>query len=255
MAVHITSLTAAADRRQNPYFVSTKMVDEREVNESGDGYLGGLGDRFTVYRTMPVPYNFVFQLDIWTSNVEQKMQIVEQIMMLFNPSVDLQTSDNALDWTYVTFAQMEETITWSSRAVPAGSTDEIDVASMTFLIPSWINPPAAVIQRKAIETIIANIRAVSELPSNDSDFEWTSGTLVAQEIITPGNHVVRINGNTATLLGSGGVLLNEDGEVYRVKNNPHTSPHEHNTNKYKYCFFKFTWKFKHMLHTVSIPCA
>jgi hypothetical protein len=217
MAVHITTIVASPARRQSPTFVSTKMVDERALNESETAYTGELGDRYTVYRHMPVPYDFTFQLDIWTSNTDQKMQLLEQIMMLFNPSIDLQTSDNALDWTAITFAQLEDTITWSSRSVPLGTDDAIDVASMQFLVPFWINPPAAVIHRKAIETIVTNIRAVQDLPADDSDFEWENGDMLAQDIITPGNHVIRVDGNTITLLGAGGSETDPNDEVYPWK--------------------------------------
>jgi len=214
MSVHITSVNMAPDRRQSQTLVRTDLVDEREFNFEEGKYTGELGDRFTVKRIMPVPYNFTFQLDIWTSNQDQKMQIMEQIMMLFNPSIDLQTSDNPLDWTAITFAEMQDAITWSSKTVPFGTDEQIDVASMQFLIPYWINPPAEVTKRKAIETIIKNMRSVAELPEDDSDYSWEQGDLLAQIIITPGNHVISVEGNEITLLGEGGVELDENGDVF-----------------------------------------
>ena len=215
MSVHITSINMAPDRRQSQTLVRTDLVDERKFDfEEGKYIPNELGDRFTVKRIMPVPYNFTFQLDMWTSNQDQKMQLMEQIMMLFNPSIDLQTSDNPLDWTAITFAEMQDAITWSSKTVPFGTDEQIDVASMQFLIPYWINPPAEVTRRKGIETIIVNIRAVAELPEDDSDFSWEQGDLLAQIIITPGNHVISVEGSEITLLGEGGVELDEDGNVF-----------------------------------------
>ena len=38
---------------------------------------------------MPVPYNLTMQVDIWTSNSDQKFQLLEQILTLYNPSVDI----------------------------------------------------------------------------------------------------------------------------------------------------------------------
>lgn len=214
MSVHITTITTAPDRRQNPTHVDTTLVDEREFDEDTETYTTQLGDRFTVKRHMPVPYNFTFQLDIWTSNQDQKMQILEQLMMLFNPSIDLQTSDNALDWTAITFAQMEDTITWTSRSVPVGTDDPIDISTMSFMIPYWINPPAELTRRKAIETIVTNINAVDELPIDDTDFAWEQGDMLLQSIITPGNHVLEVNGNELILLGQGGTELDIDGNVF-----------------------------------------
>ena len=214
MSVHITSINTSTERRQSPTLVRTDLVDERTFDHEEGKYTGELGDRFTVKRIMAVPYNFTFQLDMWTSNQDQKMQLMEQIMMLFNPSIDLQTSDNPLDWTAITFVEMQDAITWSSKTVPFGTDEQIDVASMQFLIPYWINPPAEVTRRKAIETIIVNMRSVAELPTDDSDYSWEQGDLLAQTIITPGNHVISVEGSEITLLGEGGVELDENGDVF-----------------------------------------
>lgn len=214
MSIHITSINMAPDRRQNPTHVSSRLVDEREFDTNTGKYTGNLGDRFTVKRYMPVPYNFTFQLDIWTSNTDQKMQLLEQIMMIFNPSIDIQTSDNPLDWTAITYAQMEDSITWTSKSIPMGTDEAIDVSSMQFLIPSWINPPAELSRRRAIETIVENMYAVDEIPTNDSDFSWTSGDLLSQTIITPGNHILQVDGNDLILLGSNGDELDDDGNIF-----------------------------------------
>jgi len=128
-SIHITGITANPERRQDPTHVDTKLVDEREFDETTGQYTKRLGDRFTVKRYMPIPYTFNFQLDIWTSNQDQKMQILEQIMTLFNPSIDLQTSDNPLDWTAITFVTMDDDITWTSRSVPVGTDEPIDISS------------------------------------------------------------------------------------------------------------------------------
>lgn len=213
MSIHITAINMAPDRRQNPTHVSTKLVDEREFDEVTGEYTENLGDRFTVKRYMPVPYNFTFQMDMWTSNTEQKMQLMEQILMLFNPSIDLQTSDNPLDWTAITFAQLEDTITWTSRSIPMGTDEQIDISTMQFLIPSWISPPAELTKRKAIESIITNINAVTEIPVDESDFSWGLGELLNQTIITPGNHIIDVDGTTLTLLSESGSTLDNTGTI------------------------------------------
>lgn len=217
MSAYITSISMAPDRRQNPSFVSTKLVDERQFDTQTGQYTGDIGDRYTIKRHMAVPYNFTFQLDIWTSNQEQKMQIMEQIMMLFNPSVDLQTSDNPLDWTAITYAQMEDPITWSSRSIPLGSDEQIDVASFTFLIPFWINPPTEVTRRKAIETIVTNIRAANELPDDDTDFSWEQGELLTQVFITPDNRSIVIQGNQIILAECDCSTTDDNGNTFNWK--------------------------------------
>jgi len=214
MAVHIISINMAPDRRQNPFLVRTDLVDERKFNAETQEYEGEIGDRFTVKRHMPVPYDYMFQLDLWCSNVEQKFQLTEQIMMLFNPAQKLQSSDNALDWTAITDIEMQDAITWSSKSIPFGTDEAIDVASMQFKIPYWINPPAELTKRRAIETIIVNIRAVAELPEDDSDFAWEQGDLLAQIIITPNNHILQVDGDILTLLNERGGEFDEDGNIF-----------------------------------------
>ena len=56
---------------------------------------------------MPVPYKLTMNCDIWTSNTDQKLQILEQIFMLFNPSLEIQTTDNYIDWTSLSVLNMD----------------------------------------------------------------------------------------------------------------------------------------------------
>jgi len=214
ISVYITSINMAPDRRQNPFLIRTDQVDERKFDQEKQEYGTTLGDRFTLKRHMPVPYNFTFQVDIWTSNIEQKMQLIEQIMMLFNPAQKLQSSDNPLDWTAITDIEMQDTISWTSKSVPLGTDEQIDVSSMQFLIPYWINPPVELRKRKVIETIINNIRAVQELPENDSDFAWEQGDLLSQLIFTPNDAVLNIADNVLTLLNSKKGTLDENGNIF-----------------------------------------
>ena len=203
MSVTIVSINLAADRRQNPFLVTTHQVDEREFDPETGQYTTQRGDRYTFKRHMPVPYNFTMQLDIWTSNVDQKMQIIEQIMMLFNPAQKLQSSDNPLDWTAITDIEMQDAISWSSRSQPLGTEETIDVSSMQFLVPYWINPPAELTKRKVIETIV----------QNDTDFAWDRESLLFQQIYTPNCNVLEVDGNILTLLNSEAGLYDENGNI------------------------------------------
>ena len=42
-----------------------------------------------------------------------KLQILEQILVLFNPSLEVQTTDNYIDWTSLTHVMLES-VNWSS---------------------------------------------------------------------------------------------------------------------------------------------
>jgi hypothetical protein len=95
-------------------------------------------------------------LDIWTSNTNQKMQLLEQMLVLFNPSLELQSTDNYIDWTSLTVLYLKD-VRWSSRTIPVGTDNPIDIATLTFTLPMWITPPAKVKKLGVIERVIASV--------------------------------------------------------------------------------------------------
>jgi len=94
--------------------------------------------------------------DIWASNTDQKLQILEQILVLFNPSLEMQTTDNFIDWTSITVVNLEN-VTWSNRSIPVGVDSEIDVSSLTFSIPIYISPPTKVKKMGVITNVITSM--------------------------------------------------------------------------------------------------
>jgi hypothetical protein len=70
---------------------------------------------FTIEKLMPVPYDLEVNLDIWTSNTNQKLQLLEQLLTLFNPSLEIQSTENFIDWTSLSVMYLEQ-VTWSSRS-------------------------------------------------------------------------------------------------------------------------------------------
>ena len=56
---------------------------------------------------------------------------MEQILSLFNPSLEIQTTDNYIDWTSLTSVYLEQ-ISFSNRTQPIGVDSEIDVGTLSF---------------------------------------------------------------------------------------------------------------------------
>jgi hypothetical protein len=75
---------------------------------------------------------------------------------LFNPSLEIQTTDNYIDWTSLTVVDLES-IVWSSRSIPAGTESDIDVATMSFKTPIYISAPIKVKRLGVITNIITSI--------------------------------------------------------------------------------------------------
>ena len=91
IACYIKNLEFARDRIQDPTFVSKINIRERAYDEMGNEYLNTQGANYTIERIMPTPFNLTFTTDIWTTNLDQKLQLFEQISVLFNPSMEIQT--------------------------------------------------------------------------------------------------------------------------------------------------------------------
>ena len=94
--------------------------------------------------------------EIWTSNTDQKLQLLEQILVLFNPSLEIQTTDNYVDWTSISVVDLSS-INFSSRTIPQGTESDIDICTLDFQTPIWISPPAKVKKMGIIKNIIMNV--------------------------------------------------------------------------------------------------
>jgi hypothetical protein len=186
---YISSLVMNASRRQDPYFSRSVQVNERLYDEQLNRYTNEIGNRYRVDMYMPVPYDVTMQVDIWTNNEDIKEQLLEQIMVLYNPTIDIQTSNNPIDWTVLTYIEMMENINWSSRTIPVGTDNPIDVATIQFKFPIWINPPAKVKKQVLIEEIITNIVQGYKYPNA---MEWSEYEFLARDITTPDDAIIRI---------------------------------------------------------------
>lgn len=171
MALYVSSLELDTSRLADSSYVNRVSIREREYDESGQEYLNREGRNYTVERLMPTPYTLTVSVDVWSTNTDQKLQILEQIMMLFNPSLELQTTDNYLDWTSLTSVYLSG-VTWSSRSIPQGTESEIDVATLEFETPIWIAPPAKVKRLGVITEIISRIHTpISEFENELGDID------------------------------------------------------------------------------------
>lgn len=203
MTISISNLKYDKERIQNPTFVDKLHIRERKYNPDTDSYSIYQGNAVTVERIMPVPYEMTFNLDIWTSNTEQKLQLLEQILPLFNPDLELQSTDNFVDWTSLSYIILDDQ-TWTSRTIPQGTEDSIDVATLTFKLPIWLSLPAKVKKLGVIQTIITSLYdAQGEV---NEDVINTANLLKNRMYVTPtGYNLLLLNGQ-ATLIPAMGPL-------------------------------------------------
>jgi len=155
ISVYITGLDMDKERLGDSSYIGKMNFRERSVDDTGT-YTQGQGRNYTVERLMPTPFKLTMKVDIWTANTDQKLQVLEQMLVLFNPSLEIQTTDNYIDWTSLSVLNLG-TVNWSSKAVPVGTDTPIDVATLTLDTPIWISPPVKVKHLGVITSIINNI--------------------------------------------------------------------------------------------------
>ena len=224
IGVYITGLELDRDRLADASYVGKVHLRERDYDTTNNEYLNTQGKNVTVERLMPTPYKLTVAADIWSTNSEQKLQIMEQILMLFNPSLEIQTTDNYIDWTSLSVVDLES-VNFSSRSMPTGTESEIDVGSLTFTTPIYISPPVKVKKLGVITNIIMSMfnedtgnvdlgATMPELKRYNDEFaegvfmEDKDGTVVRKDsaglaVTAYNDYDVLVLGNTAQLIHRG----------------------------------------------------
>jgi len=192
---YITGLEYDQKRTQDPTFIDKLQVRQRAYNSETQSYETTQGQAFTIERLMPVPYTLRLSVDFWTTNYNQKLQLIEQLGTLFNPALEIQSTDNFIDWTSLSVVY-QDGLTFSSRSIPVGTGNPIDVMSWKFYMPIWISTAAKLKKMGVVEKIIASIfqgKALADMQDDDL-------LLGTRQKITPYGYKVLLIGNTLQIL-------------------------------------------------------
>jgi hypothetical protein len=160
LAVHMQGLAMAPERRKSPGW-----MDQRVHLPVGGVFPD---DLTTVKRVMPVPYNATFELAIYASNTQQLHQILEQVLVLFNPTLQLQKSDAPFDWTKL--VSVELTDIQSEENYPSGPDRRLVTWTLLFSVPIFLSIPMGV-KDDLVRKIVVQIGAVDGLLVNEVDAE------------------------------------------------------------------------------------
>jgi hypothetical protein len=212
IACYIKGLDFARDRLQDPTFVSKVNIRERAYDENGQEYLNTQGANYTVERLMPTPFNLQFSADIWTTNTDQKLQLLEQLLVLFNPSMEIQTNNNFIDWTSLSLIELTG-LNFSSRSIPQGLEQDIDIATLNFQSPIWLTTPAKVKKLGIITQIVTSMFAdspgtVGSGAYSEEGIDYFTGRVS----ISVGRNTL---GNLGVLFVNGTAKLLREGESYQ----------------------------------------
>ena len=214
---YISGLEYDQKRTQDPTFVDRINVRQRAYNADTQSYEQTQGQAFTVVRLMPVPYTLRITVDFWTTNYNQKLELIEQLGTLFNPSLEIQSTDNFIDWTSLSVVY-QDGLTFSSRSIPQGTGNPIDVLTWKFYMPIWISTAAKLKKFGVIQKIIASIfRGTALTDIQDEDL-----LLGTRQKITPYGYKLLLLGNTLQLLPADEAFY-PDNEDLNLPPSPNTS--------------------------------
>jgi hypothetical protein len=192
---YISALEYDQRRTQDPTYVDNIQVRQRSYNPDTQSYEEVQGQAFTIERLMPVPYTLRITVDFWTTNYNQKLQLIEQLGTLFNPALEIQSTDNFIDWTSLSVVY-QDGLTFSSRSIPVGSGNPIDVMSWKFYMPIWISTASKLKKMGVIEKIIASIFKGTAL----TDIQDDDLLLGTRQKITPYGYKILLLGNQLQIL-------------------------------------------------------
>lgn len=134
-----------------PMFAVKRIsIDRDDVLRHGSGQVNRstrlpLGETFpdgleTIEIMNPVPWRMRMELSIIASSTDQHLELIEPILMLFNPVVQIQTSDAFADITKLTEVEIESHT--DEEDYPPGVARRLITSSFVFTMPIYLVPPA-----------------------------------------------------------------------------------------------------------------
>ncbi len=158
MAFHMTGIEQSPERR--------KGIGQTKRNTYMPN--GGVfpDDLKVIYQRQPVPYTAQFELGIWASNQQQHQQIIEQILTLFDPLIQIQTTDEIFDTTRLTTVELVDVRL--DENVPQGPDRRLIQTRMGFLVPVYLST-AVDVRDNYIKDILLRIGAVGTDVSSSYD--------------------------------------------------------------------------------------
>ena len=217
ISYYISGLEYDQKRTQDPTYTDRISIRQRAYNSDTQTYDTTQGQAFTVERLMPVPYTLKITVDFWTTNYNQKLELVEQLGTLFNPALEIQSTDNFIDWTSLSVVY-QESLNWSSRTIPQGSGNPIDVLTWKFYMPIWLSTAAKLKKYGVIEKIIASIfkgHALTDIQDDDL-------LLGTRQKITPYGYKLLLISNALQILPANQDFYPENDDL-NLPPNPDTS--------------------------------
>lgn len=160
------------DMTINPARIKGRNVEVRQTYLPQGGLLPD--DITTIKRQMPVPYDLTMDLTMYVSNIEQHFQLLEQILVLFDPILQIQTNDAAFDWTKISIMELFNISL--EENFPVDTNRRMIVTTLTIKLPIYLSLPAN-LKNNYVKDIYMRVGTV-----DDSSFDFIVEDLDGQQI-------------------------------------------------------------------------
>lgn len=152
MSAYMRSLTLAHNRMKGQGLERTSTYVPQ----------GGVlpDDVVSLKQRMPIPYDMGVELCVYTTNMDTHCQILEQIMMIFDPSVEIERSDANFDWAKNIVVTIEDVD--FDENYPAMADRRKIQTNIRFTMPIWIESPASY-KNDVVKTVKLRIQAMTDL--------------------------------------------------------------------------------------------
>jgi hypothetical protein len=145
LAANLTALNLSPNRK------GIGVVDRKVHLPAGGAFPN---DLTTLTRVMPIPYTMSVDLTLYASNTEQLHQMLEQILVLFDPTLQIQKTDSAFDWTKITTVEL--TGINNEENYPASTDRRIINWSLNFEMPIYLSLPGD-LRKQLVEKIFIQL--------------------------------------------------------------------------------------------------
>jgi T4-like virus Myoviridae tail sheath stabiliser len=127
---------------------------------------GGLipDDVKVVHQRKPVPYRIDMELTLMASNTDQHFQMLEQILLMFEPNLQIQLSDGPFDASRISSVELKSI--GIEGNYPSGADPRLIQSVLTFEIICYLSAPADV-RRDFVEKIFMRVGAVATATENN----------------------------------------------------------------------------------------
>ncbi|ASV44255.1 hypothetical protein PBI_SCTP2_240 [Salicola phage SCTP-2] len=182
MAIHVTDFQPLPEYRHAPHYEGNSYFTQKQKDSNGN-YINKPGKKYHVQQLMPVPFSMTLNLDIWTTSTDQKLEILEQLLVWFNPGYEFLVNSSPFDMGRVCNIELEN-IQWTSRSVPESTSVEIDIATLTFkLYPIFITSPGKIMRQTLIHNIQINNHLTEDILSNTLDDIFENNNIETSNIV------------------------------------------------------------------------